>query len=107
MIHRGVIVRHSRHRIRRRNAMALTLHSGVAFTHECADPGWSKDPGHQHSQENDRSCGSLGHFPKLYLRLPEMRKLGSRGFPQLPGIPKARSPRAGLHVSFGGPVLRQ
>src|SRR5882724_5391708 len=46
MIHRGMTVRHSRHRIRRRNAMALTRHSGMAFTHECAEPGWSNDPGH-------------------------------------------------------------
>ena len=75
-----MIVRHSRHRVRRLNAMALTLRSGVAFTHECAEPGRSKNPGQQNSQENYRSCGSSGHFPKLYLRLLEMRKL-VRAFP--------------------------
>jgi len=67
-------VNHSRHRIGRLNAMAWTLNSGVAFTHERAERGRRKNPSHHHTQENDRSCGSSGHFGKLYLRPYQMRK---------------------------------
>ncbi len=75
VIHSRVIVSHSGHGVRRLTAVALTFRSGVAFTHNCAEPGRSNNPGQQDSQENYRSCGFSGHFGKLYLRLYEMRKL--------------------------------
>ena len=62
MIHGGMIVSHSRHRIRRLNAMARALRLGVTFTHDCAEPGRSKNPGHHDREESYRSCGSLHHF---------------------------------------------
>ena len=63
-----MVVNHSRHRIRRLNAMTRTLRSGVAFTLECADSVGSNSPGEQNSQENYRACGSWCHFPTVPYR---------------------------------------
>ena len=60
-IHGGMIVSHSR---------PAPLHSvfghdaglGVTFTHDCAEPGRSKNPGHHDREESYRSCGSVHHF---------------------------------------------
>lgn len=54
--------------------MSLSLHSGMAFTHERANAGGSHYSGYEYSQKHDRGCGSVGHFLKLYLRVSEMRK---------------------------------
>jgi len=75
VIHGRATVAHSRHCVGGLTAMALSLHSGVSFTHERADSGGGNNPGQQNSQENYRSCGSWGHFGKPYIRLYQMRKL--------------------------------
>ena len=54
--------------------MSLSLHSGMAFTHERANAGGSHYSGYEYSQKHHRGCGSVGHFLKLYLRVSEMRK---------------------------------
>jgi len=76
VIHGRVTVVHSWHRVRRLTAMALSLQSGVSFTHERADPGGGNNPGQQNSQENYRSCGSWGHFPNCTLRPKRSANLG-------------------------------
>jgi len=67
-IRRRVMVGHSRHGIRRLNAVALTFRPEVASTHECADPGRNNNP-NQQSQEKYRSCSSSDHAGELYLKL--------------------------------------
>jgi hypothetical protein len=67
VIHGCVIVSHSRHGVQSLTAVALSLHSRVAFTPESANPGGSNNPSQQNSQENYRSCGSSSHFSKFTL----------------------------------------
>src|SRR3984893_14033020 len=57
-----IFSRYSRHRVRGLNTMALSLRSGVTFTHEQAESARSKNPGHQDREESNRRCGSLHHF---------------------------------------------
>jgi hypothetical protein len=78
IIHGGVIVSHSRHRVRRLNAMALILRSRVAFTYESAEPGRSKNPGHHDRENCYRSCGSLHHSLKLYSKWTRCTNLVQR-----------------------------
>jgi len=95
-------VNHSRHSFRRLTAVLLTFRSGVAFTHECADPGRSNNPGQQNCQQKYRSCSCSGHVRKLYSRLYEMRKLVQELLPcpvSSRNVMDSGSQRAHLHES--------
>jgi hypothetical protein len=76
VIHGGVMVHHSWRAVGRLAATALTFRSRMPFTHQCANPDRTDNPGQQNREENYRNCGSLQHFLKLYLRPNEMHKRG-------------------------------
>jgi hypothetical protein len=111
-------VNHSRHAVRRLIAVALTFHSRVAITHECAGHGGSNNPGQQSSQENYRGCNSWCHSQNCTAGCPryanshtrvgreyEDRRVIGRVVapPSRPGLVGARAVYGAKHVSADDP----